>query len=150
MVGTIKVLVVFSLFTFLILGEAISPIEAQAQLSSLDANGAFFTPNYSQPETIYVTITGYSPSPDETDSTPRITASNTVVRPGIVASNSLRMGTKVKLPTLFGEETFVVEDRMNARYSTRLDVFFEQKEEARAFGIHYNVPIEIIETPTQR
>lgn len=149
MVGTIKILVVFSLFTFLVLGEAISPIEAQAQLSSLDATGAFFTPNYSQPEIIYVTVTGYSPSTDETDNTPWVTAANTLTRPGIVASNDLPFGTKIKLPTIFGEEVKVVEDRMNRRFSNRIDVVFSHKREAKAFGIHYNVPVEIVEIPAR-
>src|SRR3990167_1248447 len=44
----------------------------------------------------YVTITAYSSTPEETDSTPFITASGTHVRDGVVAANFLPLGTDRK------------------------------------------------------
>lgn len=81
-----------------------------------------------------VTITAYSSSVDETDSTPFITASNTRTRDGVVAANFLPFGTKVKIPELFGDKVFVVEDRMHRRFSDRLDIWFPSKGEAKQFG----------------
>ncbi|MBI2036999.1 MAG: hypothetical protein HYT14_01400, partial [Candidatus Liptonbacteria bacterium] len=55
-----------------------------------------------------VTITAYSSTPEETDSTPFITASGTHVRDGVVAANFLPFGTAVKIPELYGDRLFVV------------------------------------------
>lgn len=81
-----------------------------------------------------VTITAYSSSVDETDDTPFITASGTYTRDGVVAANFLSLGSKVKIPELFGNKTFLVEDRMNKRYTERLDIWFPSKWEAKKFG----------------
>ncbi|MEM5782711.1 MAG: hypothetical protein QXD43_06010, partial [Candidatus Aenigmatarchaeota archaeon] len=91
------------------------------------------------------TVTGYSSSIDETDDEPYITASGVYVKEGIVATNFLPIGTKIKIPSLFGDKVFVVHDRMNKRYYYRVDVWFPTKEEAKNFGIHYNVKIEILD-----
>lgn len=80
-------------------------------------------------------ITAYSSTPDQTDATPFITAQGTRVRDGIVAANFLPFGTKVRIPALFGDKVFVVEDRMNKRHASRLDVWFETRWQAREFGI---------------
>ena len=79
-------------------------------------------------------ITAYSSSVDETDSTPFITASGSRTRDGVVATNILPFGTKVKIPELFGDKVFTVEDRMNRRYTERLDIWFPSKYEAKKFG----------------
>ena len=92
-----------------------------------------------------VTVTGYSSSYDETDDTPYITASGDWVHMGTVATNFLPIGTKIKIPSLFGNQVFIVKDRMNKRYYYRVDIWFPSKEEAINFGIHYNVPIEIVD-----
>lgn len=92
---------------------------------------------YSEPsERVWVIVTGYSSDPMETDDTPFITASGTFVREGIIAANFLPFGTKVKIPALFGEEIFVVEDRMNPRKKYQVDIWFPTKEEAIHFGAH--------------
>src|SRR3989344_4334376 len=62
-----------------------------------------------------VTITAYSSRPEETDSTPFIAASGKRVFDGMVAANWLPLGTKVRIPELYGNKIFVVEDRMHAR-----------------------------------
>lgn len=83
----------------------------------------------------WVTVTAYSSTVDQCDSTPFITASGTRVRDGIIATNALAFGTKVKFPSLYGDKIFTVEDRMNKRYSDRADIWFETREEAIRFGV---------------
>ena len=84
-----------------------------------------------------LTITAYSSTPDQTYDTPFTTAANTTVRDGIVATNILPLHTKVKIPALFGEKVFVVEDRMNRRYQTRMDIWFADRATATKFGKKY-------------
>jgi len=79
-------------------------------------------------------ITAYSSTPDQTDDSPFITASNTHVRDGIVATNLLPFGTEVQIPELYGDKIFTVEDRMNRRYTDRMDVWMTTREEALRFG----------------
>lgn len=79
-------------------------------------------------------ITAYSSTPDQTDDSPFITASNTHVRDGIVATNLLPFGTEVQIPELYGDKIFVVEDRMNRRYTDRMDIWMETRAEALTFG----------------
>lgn len=93
---------------------------------------------------MFLTITGYSSRPEETDDTPFITASGTTVRDGIVATNLLPFGTKVRLPSLFGDKVFTVEDRMHSRYPDRLDVWFSEYENAKQFGKRYAI-VEVVE-----
>jgi len=82
-----------------------------------------------------VTITAYSSRPEETDSTPFIAASGKRVHDGMVAANWLPMGTKVRIPALFGDKIFVVEDRMHARNAEKLDIWFASTDAARNFGV---------------
>ena len=79
-------------------------------------------------------VTAYSSSPDETDDTPFVAASGTICRDGIIAANFLPMGAKVRIPALFGNKIFTVEDRMHPRFSNRVDVWFATRSEAYKFG----------------
>jgi len=89
-------------------------------------------------------ITGYSSRVEETDSTPFTTASGTHVHEGTIAANWLPFGTKVKIPEFFGDQVFIVEDRMNKRYQgNSLDVWFNDTQEALRFGVTHT-RIEII------
>ena len=91
-----------------------------------------------------VKVTAYSSSPDETDDTPNIAASGTNTRHGVVAANFLPFGTKVRIPNLFGDTVFTVEDRMAKRFQDRLDIWFPTKTEAKRFGLQFTeVEIEI-------
>ena len=93
-----------------------------------------------------VVVTAYSSSPDETklDGDPTITASGSKTRTGVIATNSLPFGTKVRIPDLFGDTVFTVEDRMNRRFQDRMDVWFPTKAEAKRFGLQFTeVEIEI-------
>jgi len=105
------------------------------------------TPPIAKKQTVvskrWLFATAYSSTPDQTDDTPFITASNTHVRDGIVAANFLRFGAKIRFPTLYGDKVFVVEDRMNSRYDYRVDIWMRTREEAKQFGAKI-VPIEVI------
>jgi len=84
---------------------------------------------------IRVIVTAYSSSPWETDDTPYITASGSFVREGIAANNLLSFGTRFKMPEIFGERIFVVEDRLNPRKGYyHVDIWFPSREEALNFG----------------
>lgn len=80
-------------------------------------------------------LTAYSSTPDQTDSTPFTTASNTRVRDGVVASNFLAFGTKIKIPALFGDKEFVVEDRMAQKHNGKIDIWFPERGQAKKFGV---------------
>jgi len=92
------------------------------------------SPVASESWSIKVRVTAYSSRIEETDDTPNITASGTNVRPGVVAANWLPFGTKVKIPEVFGEKVFLVEDRMHKRNGDKLDIWFPSTEEALRFG----------------
>jgi 3D (Asp-Asp-Asp) domain-containing protein len=84
-----------------------------------------------------IPMTAYSSEVGQTDSTPFITASGSTVRRGVVAANFLPIGTRVRFPDLYGDEVFIVEDRMNARYDKRVDIWMEETADARNFGIQW-------------
>lgn len=92
--------------------------------------------------TVKVTATAYNSLPGQTDSTPFITASGTHTRWGVVAANFLPIGTKIRIPDLYGDQIFVVEDRMNPRYYKRVDVWMEHYSDAKQFGVR-NINIEV-------
>ncbi len=95
-------------------------------------------PTYTVIETISMVITGYSSSVQETDDTPFLTAAGTQTRDGVVASNLLPFGTKIRIPQYFGSKVFVVEDRMNERVGDlTIDVWFPSSYQARLFGVKY-------------
>ena len=84
---------------------------------------------------VKVIATAYSSTVHETDEDPFTTASGTQVRDGIVANNLLAFGTGIRLPEIFGDKVFVVEDRMHPRKGYyHVDVWFPSYELALAFG----------------
>jgi len=91
-----------------------------------------------------VHVTAYSSSVDETDSTPYVTASGTRARDGVIAANFFPLGTRVKIPELFGDKVFVVEDRMHNRFTDRIDVWMPSKWSALHFG-KKQAEVEIVE-----
>ncbi len=90
-----------------------------------------------------ITVTAYSSTPDQTDDSPYITANGTVVRDGVVATNFLPFGTRVRFPELYGDKEFIVADRMNTRYFYRIDVWMPDRKEALKFG-KKDVLVEIL------
>jgi 3D (Asp-Asp-Asp) domain-containing protein len=92
-----------------------------------------------------ITVTAYSSTPDQTDDSPFITASGAWVYDGIVASNFLPFGTKVRFPELFRDKIFTVDDKMHDRFAdTRVDIWFSDRESAKEFGIKETI-MEILE-----
>ncbi len=95
-------------------------------------------------------ITAYTSTPGQTDDTPFIAASGKRVHDGMIAANGLPFGTRVKIPAVYGEKIFVVEDRMNRRYGYgRFDVWLDMsRAEARKFGVK-RVAVEIFYPDTE-
>ena len=95
-------------------------------------------------KTLRAVITAYTSTKDQTDDDPFIAATGKRVHDGMIAANFLPFGTKVKIPALYGDKIFVVEDRMNARYGYgRMDMWMDAtKAEARKFGVK-RVEVEI-------
>jgi len=91
-----------------------------------------------------VTVTAYSSTPDQTDSTPFITANGTHVYDGIVACNFLPFDTKVKFPEMYGDKIFIVEDRMALKNSHKMDIWMPSRNLALEFGVR-NLAFEIVE-----
>jgi len=95
---------------------------------------------------IKMIITAYSSTPDQTDDTPFITASGKRVADGVIANNLLPFGTKVRIPQLFGDKIFVVEDRMHSRKGKyQADIWMPEYSQAKNFGAKVT-EIEILES----
>lgn len=88
-----------------------------------------------------IIVTAYSSTPDQTDSTPCIAARGFNLckhnEENILAANFLPMGTKIKIPEYFGDKIFIVQDRMNARYFYRADLWMKNREKAIQWGARY-------------
>ena len=94
---------------------------------------------------IKVLITAYSSTPDQTDDTPFITASGKYVKDGIIANNMLSFGTKIRIPKLYGDKIFTVQDRMHRRKSNyQIDIWMPSRLLAVNFGVK-TAEIEILE-----
>lgn len=97
-----------------------------------------FYPEIEKPDKVIKSVlTGYSSTPDQTDSSPFIAASGKYVYDGMVANNCLPFGTQIKIPNLFGEKIFTVHDRMNRRYGcSRFDIWMDApRKEVLQFGV---------------
>lgn len=96
-----------------------------------------------EPTKMTVIATAYTPRPEETDSTPWLTAAGTKTREGIIAANWLPFGTKVRIDG----EIYTVEDRMHSRFTgaspARIDIVFLSLDKARKFG-KQKMEIEIL------
>lgn len=115
------------------------------QENTLIANSPHFTSS-EEKKILRVVVTAYSSTPWQTDNDPYITASGSQVKEGIIANNLLPFGTKVKIPELFGEKIFVVEDRMNQKKGYyHVDVWFPSYWEAKNFGVKRTY-IEILDS----
>ncbi|MFA5131658.1 MAG: hypothetical protein WC467_04595 [Patescibacteria group bacterium] len=94
------------------------------------------------------TMTAYNSEAGQTDNSPCITANGfNVCEHGIedtIAANFLPMGTKVKIPELYGDRIFIVRDRMNQKHPNRVDVWMKNRSDALKFGVKV-AKIQIIE-----
>jgi len=96
-------------------------------------------------KTLKMVVTAYSSTPDQTDDTPFVTASGKYVEDGVVANNMLPFGTKIRIPELYGDKVFVIEDRMHKRKGDyHIDIWMPDKSSAINFGIRV-ANIEILE-----
>ncbi|MFA6100302.1 MAG: hypothetical protein WC750_05565 [Patescibacteria group bacterium] len=101
-------------------------------------------------QTIKVLSTAYSSDVGQTDDSPCQTATGYDVcenyarygAANTIASNFLPLHTVVKIPELYGDELFVVRDRMNDRFYNRLDLWMPTKSQAVRFGVKY-IKVEV-------
>ena len=108
------------------------------ELASIQGNSFLSLSNPQDPITIKkvkVVVTAYSSTIWQTDDTPFITASGASVEDGIVANNLFPFGTEIRIPELYGDKIFVIEDRMNQRKGYyHVDIWFPEYEQAKEFG----------------
>ncbi|MDD5438321.1 MAG: hypothetical protein PHC70_04200 [Patescibacteria group bacterium] len=104
-----------------------------------------------QPKQIVkVLSTAYSSDVNQTDNSPCETATGYDVcqsyalygATNTIASNFLPLHTVVKIPELYGDELFVVRDRMNDRFYNRVDVWMPTRGQAVRYGVKY-IKLEI-------
>ncbi len=119
-----------------------------SSLATIQGNSLLAVSDLPQPVLIKelpMLITAYSSTVWETDETPFITASGSMVKDGIVANNILPFGTKIRIPELYGDKIFVVEDRMHwSRSDYQLDIWFPENWQAKNFGAKRTY-VEILE-----
>ncbi|MCX6793336.1 MAG: hypothetical protein NTY12_04935 [Candidatus Falkowbacteria bacterium] len=88
-----------------------------------------------------VSLTAYNSEVGQTDSDPCTTANGFNLcsngKEDSVAANFLPFGTKIMIPDLFGDRVFVVRDRMNKRFSNRVDVWMLKRSDALKFGVRH-------------
>jgi 3D (Asp-Asp-Asp) domain-containing protein len=129
--------------------DAENPPSTEIQLTFIDGTSllARNTQPIEQPQVakILVTTTAYSSTPDQTDSTPFITASGAQVRDGVVAANFLPLGTQIRIPEFYGNKVFIVEDRMHSRKGYQVDIWFPDKKGAVNYGTKITT-IEVIKS----
>jgi 3D (Asp-Asp-Asp) domain-containing protein len=101
--------------------------------------------------TLPVTLTAYSSTVDQCDSTPHITASQQSVRPGVIAVSDdlvkemgLRFGQKVLIP---GHGIFEVQDRMHPRWRRTVDIWVGDRKAALLFGRRQGTILWVIPEP---
>ena len=94
--------------------------------------------------TFRILATAYSSTPDQTDSSPFITASGTHVHDGTIAVNFLPFGTKVRFPDYQGHKVYTVEDRHHPRLSSRADIWLPSRGAAIQFGARV-LQMEVVE-----
>ena len=119
----------------LVAAASLYPSPAGITKADIESARAELAPKIEVKEIRSMHVTAYTSTPEETDDTPFITASGTRVRDGIVATNELPMGTKIRMPDLFGDKVFVVEDRMHERMKNKVDIWMAEKSDALRFGI---------------
>ena len=95
--------------------------------------------SYSTP----VTVTAYTASEDETNNEPWFTADMSLSRVGMLAVSrdllrdlNLKLGDEV---VLGGYGVFKIRDKMNKRFTRRVDILFAHKKAALLFGKEENV-----------
>ena len=119
------------------------------EISTIQNNSIVAVSNPTLPpntaQKLEMVITAYSSTTWQTDETPFITASGKTVTDGIIANNLLPFGTKVRIPEIYGDKVFVVEDRMHTKNGNyHVDIWFPSYWQAKSFG-KTSAYIEILE-----
>jgi len=122
-------------------GQTVQMIVAAMQ-NETEHYGTFPVAEDAAPRHEYtIPLTAYTSEVWQTDDTPCITASGLDVCErnveNVVAANFLPIGTRVRIPELFGDRVFYVEDRMNRRYHYKMDIWMRDLQDARNFGLQY-------------
>lgn len=149
--GFVAGIVMYGMLAPLVINADVEPKNPNAKSPTLVVNGRLTIckldkNSYHTVKTVKMMITAYSSTPDQTDDSPFITASGKHVEDGIIAINGLKFGTKVRIPELYGEKIFDVQDRMHSRKGTRhADIWMESRAEAITFGSKI-ANIEIVES----
>ena len=93
-----------------------------------------------------ITITSYNNHSNQTDNTPNITASNKVVKEGMVAisrdflnKEKVRYGDLVFIDCM--NQWYTIEDTMNKRFEKRIDIFLFDKEQSIKINKKCNIEI---------
>jgi 3D (Asp-Asp-Asp) domain-containing protein len=119
------------------------------QNNSVYAVSMLYDPSSSNHSNVYkinAIITAYSSTPWETWGDPFTTASGVRVKDGIVANNLLPFGTKIRIPEIYGDKIFVVEDRMHwMKSDNHFDIWFPDYWQAKNFGVKRTY-IEVIKS----
>ncbi len=147
-----KILIIagFALFTGFVPvfgAPALTPPSQDGEIAAIQSSSLLPIASPQSPEKVLgrmdVVLTAYSSTPGQTDSTPFITASGTYVKSGIVATNVLPFGTRIRIPSVYGDRIFTVEDRMAERKHYQVDIWFPNYTQAKDFGAKY-AQIEIL------
>lgn len=92
-------------------------------------------------------MTAYNSEPRQTDSTPWIMANGRMPVPGSAACNGLAIGTRVRIPEVFGDAIFTIEDRMAEDQGLdHIDVWVYHINDAYALR-HPTVTVDILGPP---
>lgn len=125
-----------------------SPEEAVSRILTVERNSLSAFSPLPEPKVekkLNVIVTAYSSTVWQTDDDPFITASGSYVKDGIVANNLFPFGTRIRMPEIYGDKIFVVEDRMNRRKSNyHFDIWFSTYNEAKNFGVK-DTYVEVLE-----
>ena len=133
-----------SVFCGLMISQA-SPLELKNNADICSKDNKSLSLSKTTIRKIKVVLTGYSSTVDQTDDTPFITANGTYVHDGIIANNGLPFGTQIRIPELYGNKVFSVEDRMHWRMGDyNFDIWFPTYEQAKDFGVKYAY-VEVLE-----
>jgi 3D (Asp-Asp-Asp) domain-containing protein len=110
-------------------------LELSMRLADARSVGDLFAPS-PEPRLFAVTVTAYSPTPDQTWGDPWTGAMGRRVRPGktLAVSHDLKhlLGSRVYVE---GVGYLVAEDLMHPRWENRVDLCLRTRDRAEAFGI---------------
>ena len=90
-----------------------------------------------------VSVSAFTASKKECGKTDGITASGVKVHDGVIACNFLPFGTKVRIPSMYGDKVFTVYCRLKKGYVNHIDIYTKYVSTANQIGRH-TCAIEII------